>query len=80
MRRARAELARADVALLVTDAAHAQADRALLSDLPPGCAVLTVCNKIDLNGVAARRDQTAEGRDLYLSGAHRRGLDLLRAG
>ena len=79
MRRARAELARADVALLVTDAAHAQADRALLSDLPPGCAVLTVCNKIDLNGVAARRDQTAEGVTLYLSARTGAGLDLLRA-
>ncbi len=79
MRRARAELARADVALLVTDAAHAQADRALLPELPTGCSVLTLCNKIDLDGVAARREQTADGVTLYLSARTGAGLDLLRA-
>ncbi|HJU26521.1 MAG TPA: tRNA uridine-5-carboxymethylaminomethyl(34) synthesis GTPase MnmE, partial [Rhodanobacteraceae bacterium] len=59
VRRARAELRRADLALLVTEAAHAGADLGLLSDLPQSVPRLVVVNKIDLDGTpprAASRD------------------------
>ena len=54
MRRARAELARADVAILVTDSGHAAADMALLEDCAEAAARLIVHNKIDVSGESAR--------------------------
>lgn len=79
MRRARAELARADVALLVTDTAHVDADRVLLADCAVGATRLIVHNKIDLSGEAARvePDSTAEIH-IYLSAQRGDGLAGLR--
>ncbi|RMG31756.1 MAG: tRNA uridine-5-carboxymethylaminomethyl(34) synthesis GTPase MnmE [Gammaproteobacteria bacterium] len=52
VRRARAELARADLALLVIDddRRDAAAERALQASLPPALEVLRCYNKIDLSG------------------------------
>jgi tRNA modification GTPase len=79
IRRARAELERADLALLVSDDAHADADLALLAELPAGAAQLVVHNKIDLAG-ATPHAQVHDGRThLWLSARSGAGLDLLVA-
>jgi tRNA modification GTPase len=80
IRRARAELERADVAVLVTDTAHVDADRALLQDCAAGATRLVVHNKIDLDGAAARIEKdTSTEIHIYLSAQRGDGLDLLRA-
>ncbi len=79
IRRARAELERADLALLVTDDAHADADLALLVDVPPGAAHLVVHNKIDLADVPARIEAREGRTHLWLSAKSRDGLDRLVA-
>ena len=82
MRRARAELARADVAVLVTDHADTDADHALLHECAAGAERLIVHNKIDLTGEAARIERGAPaGADIhiYLSAQSGDGLALLRA-
>lgn len=53
IRRARAELERADVALLITETAHVDADRDLLKDCPASATRMVVHNKIDLTGEKA---------------------------
>lgn len=78
MRRARAELERADLALLVSDAAHAEADLALLAALPPEVARVVVVNKIDLDGAAPRREVRGRAVWLWLSALTGAGLALLR--
>ncbi len=83
IRRARAELERADVALLVTDMAHAESDESLLESVPPGCERVVIYNKIDLAGESPRREihqSTLRGDEvrLYLSARSGAGLDLLR--
>lgn len=75
VRRARAEIARADAVLLVVDAREPAAGLALSTDLPAGVPVLVVRNKIDLTGVAAGPD--ADG--VRLSALTRAGLEDLRA-
>ncbi|MGN2253306.1 tRNA uridine-5-carboxymethylaminomethyl(34) synthesis GTPase MnmE [Frateuria sp. GZRe12] len=79
VRRARAELVRAGLVLLVTDAAHASADLGLLDELPANVARLVVVNKIDLDALPP----CAETRDgllhLWISARTGQGLDLLRA-
>jgi tRNA modification GTPase len=80
MRRARAELERADVAILVTDAAHIDADHALLREVNAGATRLAVCNKIDLAGAAPARAAGADNEvRIDLSAATGAGLDLLRS-
>ena len=78
VRRAHGELARADAALLVTDAAHATADLALFDVLPAGAERVVLVNKIDLAHVAPH----AESRDgvtwLWASAKTGEGLDALR--
>lgn len=77
IRRARAELAKADVAILVTDDAHADTDRALLDGLPDAATRLIIHNKIDL---AARTPESRlhDGdRHLWLSAQTGAGLSLL---
>ena len=74
IRRARAELARADLVLAVLgpgDPAPA--------DLPPGVPVLWLHNKNDLSGVAARQESHADGEHLWLSARTGEGLEALRA-
>ena len=79
MRRARSELDRADVALLVTETEHAQTDCALLGAGAPGAGRIIVHNKIDLSGETARVDKLANGElHIWLSARTGEGLALLR--
>ncbi|HEY0229983.1 MAG TPA: tRNA uridine-5-carboxymethylaminomethyl(34) synthesis GTPase MnmE [Dokdonella sp.] len=76
IRRARAELERADLALLVSDD-DASADLALLAGLPVQAARLVVHNKIDL-AAQAPQAATSEGIEhIWLSARSGDGLDLL---
>ncbi len=78
VRRAHVEAQRADVALLVTDEAHAQADLTLLAPLAPTTARLVLVNKIDLSGSQPRRERR-DGVDwLWASVRTGAGLDQLR--
>lgn len=77
IRRARAELARADLAVLITDDAHADADFALLDDLPISAARIVVHNKIDLTRASAHVHTQADVRHVWLSARHGDGIDLL---
>jgi tRNA modification GTPase len=79
MRRARAELERADVAILVTEADHVEADRDLLRDVNANATRLIVCNKIDLAGAAPACTQSSAAVRIDLSAQTGAGLDLLRA-
>lgn len=78
VRRARSHLARADLAVLVSDQASAQADLALLDDLPDTTSRLVVLNKIDLDATPTQTD-VREGVDwLWVSARSGAGLDALR--
>ncbi|HET7662650.1 MAG TPA: tRNA uridine-5-carboxymethylaminomethyl(34) synthesis GTPase MnmE [Rhodanobacteraceae bacterium] len=78
VRRARAHLERADLALLVTEAGQADEDMALLADLPATTPRLVIINKIDLDDGEAQIE-TRDGIDwLWLSAHTGAGLDLLR--
>jgi tRNA modification GTPase len=70
-----AAVEKADVALLLVDAAHGlgAAEQAILARLPP-VARLTVHNKIDVTGEAPR----LRGDEVWLSAKHGAGVDLLR--
>lgn len=78
IRRARAELTRADAVLLVTDRAHANDDRLLLDDLPRSTARIVLVNKIDLDGASARRDINDGEVLIALSAKTGAGLEFLR--
>jgi tRNA modification GTPase len=71
VRRARAELAHADIALVLRDANGASP----VLDLPTGVRQLTVHTKIDTTGEAPR----AEGDQIWLSARTGDGLELLRS-
>lgn len=77
VRRARAELARADVAVLVTEREHVHADEALFAGTPDTAARIVVCNKIDLRGETAHREARDGQVRIDLSVRARTGLDLL---
>ena len=77
MRRARAELERADLAVLVSDDAHAESDLGLLDALPASAQRIVVHNKIDLDGQPARRAQLDGETHLWLSARSGEGLPLL---
>ncbi|HEX7340212.1 MAG TPA: tRNA uridine-5-carboxymethylaminomethyl(34) synthesis GTPase MnmE [Rhodanobacteraceae bacterium] len=78
VRRARTHLAQADLVLLVTDDAGAQADLALLAELPATTPRLVLINKIDVAGTAPHAD-VRNGVDwLWLSARTGTGLDALR--
>ena len=80
IRRARAELARADVVLLVTDSDDDRDSAlALLGDMPPAATRLVVRNKIDLAGEPPRRERHEDDIHLRLSAKTGAGLDLLHA-
>lgn len=74
IRRARAQLERCDVAILVTDEAHRSNDLAFFEGTPPHAARIVVVNKIDIHGAHAR----VEGDTLWLSATTGAGLDALR--
>ncbi|WP_243040561.1 tRNA uridine-5-carboxymethylaminomethyl(34) synthesis GTPase MnmE [Dyella sedimenti] len=78
VRRAHGELARADVALLVTDGQHAEQDLAFLADLPASVERLVVVNKIDLDHAPARREEHGQVAWLWVSAKTGEGLDALR--
>lgn len=80
IRRARAELDRADVALLVVDDdARVEADLALLAGLPAGVVHIVIHNKID-RAETPPRAQSGDGTThIWLSARSREGLDLLVA-
>jgi len=78
VRRAHGELARADVALLVTDAPHAEHDLALLGDLPASVERLVLVNKIDLEHGNARYEARADAIWVWASAKTGEGLEALR--
>ncbi|HSX60362.1 MAG TPA: tRNA uridine-5-carboxymethylaminomethyl(34) synthesis GTPase MnmE [Tahibacter sp.] len=78
MRRARGELDRADVALLVSDAENLADDMSLLGPALSGQTRLFVCNKIDLAHHAPRRLEHEGGVRIDVSARTGAGLDLLR--
>ncbi len=74
VRRARAALGTADMALLVLDPEQSAASQeALEKEVPGGVPCLKIHNKIDIQGQDAR----VEGSDVYLSARTGEGLDLL---
>ncbi len=78
VRRAHGELQRADVALLVTDAAHAGADLAFFAALPSQVERIVLVNKIDRDGLAAHDEWRESVYWLWASARTGDGLDLLR--
>jgi tRNA modification GTPase len=77
IRRARAELERADLALLVTDAEQITGDSELLAELPERVARIIVHNKIDLAAGAPRIASSTDVEQIWLSARSGAGLDLL---
>ena len=77
MRRARAEIAKADKVLLLMDAREAE-PQDLLDSLPERLDVTRISNKIDLLGLAPALVQTDQGTHIYLSVKTAAGMDLLR--
>jgi tRNA modification GTPase len=78
IRRAREELARADVALLVTDA-DGDEDLALLDDCASSAERIVAHNKIDLDGRVPHRRRSESATEIWLSARSGAGLDLLQA-
>jgi tRNA modification GTPase len=84
VRRALAELARADRVLYILDAAapfpkSSASDLATeLNDLPEGVPVTLIFNKIDLSGAQANVDESRDPPQLFLSAKTGAGLELLR--
>ncbi|MEP6483658.1 MAG: tRNA uridine-5-carboxymethylaminomethyl(34) synthesis GTPase MnmE [Rudaea sp.] len=80
IRRAHAELARADVALLVTDSVSVDADLALLNGLAEGTTRIVIHNKIDISGEPARTQRASDGLlHVHVSARLGTGLAALRA-
>jgi tRNA modification GTPase len=85
VRRALAELARADRVLYILDAAAPASESsaselaAELERLPPGVPVTLIFNKIDLSGAQANIDESRDPPRVFLSARTGAGLDLLRA-
>lgn len=77
IRRARAELDRADLAILVTDDLNADADLELLASLPVSAGRVIVRNKIDLAEQPARLEYIAGQPHIWISAKNGAGLDLL---
>ncbi len=78
VRRAHGELQRADVALLVSDAEHADADLAFFASLPTSVERVVLVNKIDRDGIAAHSEQRDRAQWLWGSAKTGAGLDSLR--
>lgn len=77
IRRARSELAQADLAVLVSTDEHADGDLALLDELPSSSRRLIVHNKIDLANQSPRRMVSENATHLWMSARTGAGLDLL---
>jgi tRNA modification GTPase len=79
VRRATAEITRADHVLYLIDAAApAEPLESVSAQLPPGIPVTLVFNKIDLTGQQPHRDESSQPPRLYLSAEGGQGLELLR--
>src|SRR5262249_45356622 len=78
VRRARAELARADVVVLVSEHAKEDQDRELLDAATTGAGRLIVHNKIVLHGEPARLERSGSETHVHVSARHGDGIDLLR--
>jgi tRNA modification GTPase len=74
------EIERADVILQMVDATagYTAADRAIAARLPPGVAAIVLYNKIDLLGVAPRRDEVDGTVAIWLSARSGDGIGLLQ--
>jgi len=79
IRRARAELARADLVLAVLDDGDPAAPAALAEELRAAPSVLWLHNKCDLSGEPVRCEVRSDGPHLWLSVRTGAGLDALRA-
>src|SRR5690606_11461657 len=79
MRRARDELARADLAILVNTDAQLERDLPLLAELPATTTRLTAHNQIALTGGAPRQAEIDGLAHIWLSARSGAGLDLLMA-
>ena len=77
IRRARGELARADLAVIVLDDREPQARPAVVDSVANLPARLWLHNKCDLSGQAPRRELRDDGEHLWLSARTGAGLDLL---
>ncbi len=77
IRRARDELQRADLAVLVSTDEQLAQDLGLLASLPVSAARIVVHNKIDLDASMARRDEIEGIAHLWLSARTGAGLELL---
>jgi len=75
-----ASIARADLALIVTDAREPQhaGDATIIGRLPEGLPRIVVRNKIDLLGIDARRSSDQDAVEVWLSAKTGAGLELLR--
>ncbi len=80
VRRAKAEMQRADRVLLLVDATRGLSaeDERILDSLPLELAVTVVYNKIDLTGQAPTEDELDGVPSLWLSAKTGEGMDLLR--
>jgi tRNA modification GTPase len=78
VRRARAQLERCDVAILVTDRLHAHDDLAHFTGVPEHAARIVIVNKIDLDATVATVDQRNGASWHWLSAKTGVGLDALR--
>jgi tRNA modification GTPase len=78
VRRARAELARADLVLVVVECGGERAAEAIIAGVPERVARIVVVNKIDLAGRAPARTEDAGAVTVALSARTGAGLDLLR--
>lgn len=78
VRRARAQIAQADLVLWVRDVSVASESKPN-ADIPSHCPVTHILNKIDLVQLAPRIAESAAGTEIFLSAATGAGLDLLRS-
>ncbi|HVX04051.1 MAG TPA: tRNA uridine-5-carboxymethylaminomethyl(34) synthesis GTPase MnmE [Rhodanobacteraceae bacterium] len=78
IRRARAELARADLVLVVVERGQERTPDAVLAGVPEGIARVVVINKIDLDGGLPARSESDGVVTIALSARTGAGLDLLR--
>lgn len=74
------EIERSDVVVLLVDARHGvvEADEAILAQLPPGLARITVYNKVDLAGRPPERHDETDGTAISLSAKSGAGVELLK--
>jgi len=75
-----ASIARADLALIITDAREPRhaGDATIIGRLPEGLPRIVVRNKIDLLGIDARRPSDEDDAEVWLSAKTGAGLELLR--